>query len=57
MMTEMETLHGTKLAIKGKAGEFTVDGAAVVAKDIKCSNGQIHAINTVLMVRERESSA
>jgi uncharacterized surface protein with fasciclin (FAS1) repeats len=48
----IETLHGTKLGVKVNKvdGEITIDGVAKVTQpDIKCSNGYIHVINTVLV--------
>lgn len=51
IMADIETLHGTKLAIKaGKAAtEISVDGANVITANLKCKNGYIHVIDTVLM--------
>ena len=42
---------GTKLAVKvGKQdGEISIDSAKVKTKDVKCSNGYIHIIDTVLV--------
>lgn len=48
----VETLLGSKLPIKvGKQdGEITIDSSAkVTQKDVKCSNGYIHIIDTVLV--------
>jgi uncharacterized surface protein with fasciclin (FAS1) repeats len=50
IMPDITTLHGTKLKIKtGKNGDFAIDGTPVVARNLKCSNGIVHVIDTVLM--------
>jgi uncharacterized surface protein with fasciclin (FAS1) repeats len=43
------TVNGAEIQVKvSRDGEVTINGAVVVAKDIKCSNGIIHVIDTVL---------
>jgi uncharacterized surface protein with fasciclin (FAS1) repeats len=46
---EAETLQGTKFAIKVDGDKVSIGGAAVTKTDIKCKNGVIHVIDTVLM--------
>ncbi|MCG6156898.1 fasciclin domain-containing protein [Rubinisphaera margarita] len=46
---EAETAQGTKVSIKTKGKKVMVDNAKVVKTDIKCSNGVIHVIDTVIM--------
>lgn len=44
------TVNGGELVVKvGRDGDFTINGAKIVAKDIKCLNGLIHVIDTVLI--------
>ena len=43
------TALGPSLAIGGKPGALTVNGANVVKADIDCSNGMIHVIDAVLI--------
>jgi uncharacterized surface protein with fasciclin (FAS1) repeats len=44
----VKTVEGSNLTL-ATAGGVTVNGAKVVAADVKASNGVIHAIDTVLM--------
>ncbi len=44
----VKTVEGGSLSL-ATAGGVTVNGAKVVAADVKASNGVIHAIDTVLM--------
>ncbi len=44
-----KTVNGKELTIKTHGGEVMVDNARVVKTDIKCSNGVIHVIDTVLI--------
>ena len=44
----VKTVEGSELTL-ATAGGVTVNGAKVVAADVKASNGVIHAIDTVLM--------
>ncbi|CAN5267261.1 hypothetical protein BH11CYA1_BH11CYA1_33000 [soil metagenome] len=48
-MKSAKTLEGSSVAIKEADGKVMVDNATVTATDIKCSNGVIHVIDTVLM--------
>ena len=43
------TVLGPSLAIGVSGGTVTVNGAKIVKADIKCSNGVIHVIDTVLL--------
>ena len=42
------TVNGKKLSIKVKDGKVMVNNALVIKTDIKCSNGVIHVIDTVV---------
>ncbi len=46
---EAETLQGTKFAIKVDGDTVMIGNAKVTKTDIKCKNGVIHVIDTVLM--------
>lgn len=43
------TVEGSKLTIEASRSGFTVDEARLIETDIECSNGVIHAIDTLLM--------
>lgn len=44
------SLNEKKVTIKvSRDGEVTLDGAKIVKGDIKCSNGIVHVIDTVLI--------
>lgn len=43
------TVQGSDVMIKVEGDTVMVDGAKVVKTDIKCSNGVIHVIDTVIM--------
>ena len=43
------TLGGQRIDVKVDGGKVMIDGATVKATDIKCSNGVIHVIDTVIM--------
>lgn len=43
------TLEGEDVMLNSKDGKLIVDGAIVTKPDIKCSNGVIHVIDTVLL--------
>ncbi|MFM2001889.1 MAG: hypothetical protein RI963_1315 [Planctomycetota bacterium] len=47
--TEIKTLQGQSIAVKVTDGKVTVDKANVVATDIKCTNGVIHVIDSVIL--------
>ncbi|QDT68429.1 Immunogenic protein MPT70 precursor [Planctomycetes bacterium MalM25] len=48
-ITEAETAAETKLPISVSGDTVTVDGAKVIVTDIECTNGVIHAIDTVML--------
>ena len=49
-LTEAKTVNGQSLTItKNCGGVVMVDGAKVTKTDIKCSNGVIHVIDTVVL--------
>ena len=48
-MDSAETANGQKLMIKTVDGEVMINGAKVIATDIKCDNGVIHVVDSVLM--------
>jgi uncharacterized surface protein with fasciclin (FAS1) repeats len=43
------SLAGQRIAVKVDGGKVAVDGANVVKTDIKCSNGVIHVIDSVIL--------
>ncbi|XZE17680.1 fasciclin domain-containing protein [Pirellulaceae bacterium SH449] len=43
------SLNGQRIAVKVDGGKVSVDGANVVKTDIKCSNGVIHVIDSVIL--------
>lgn len=43
------TLNGQRVDIKTEDGKVSVDGANVVKTDIKCSNGIVHVIDSVIL--------
>jgi uncharacterized surface protein with fasciclin (FAS1) repeats len=48
-MTSAKTVGGADVTIAVKGGKVKVNNANVVKTDIKCTNGVIHVIDTVLM--------
>ena len=48
-LSEAETVQGSTVDISVENGEVMVDGAKVIATDIKTSNGVIHVIDSVIM--------
>ncbi|MDA0226148.1 MAG: fasciclin domain-containing protein [Proteobacteria bacterium] len=48
-LSEATTVHGNALAVSATDGAVTVDGARVLATDIKASNGVIHVIDRVML--------
>lgn len=49
---DVETLQGTKFGVKVDGDTVTLGGVKVIKTDIKCKNGVIHVIDTVLMPKE-----
>ncbi|MBC7998259.1 MAG: fasciclin domain-containing protein [Leptolyngbya sp.] len=48
-MKSAKTLEGSTVAISVKGGKVKVNNATVTTADVKCSNGVIHIVDTVLM--------
>ncbi|MBX3417925.1 MAG: fasciclin domain-containing protein [Pirellulaceae bacterium] len=49
-LTEAETVEGSKVTIKVEDGKVMLNGSSQVVKtDIKCKNGVIHVIDTVIL--------
>ena len=48
-MTSATTVNGEALEVQFLSGRPTVGGAGLVQTDILCTNGVIHAVDTVLM--------
>ncbi len=48
-LSEARTLNGKSVKITIQDGKFTVDNSNFVKTDIECSNGVIHAIDSVLL--------
>jgi len=51
------TLNGQRVDIAVSEGAVTIDNATVTQTDIKCSNGVIHVIDTVLMPEKQVALA
>ena len=47
--TELKSVEGGELHLKSEDGKLMVNDATVTKPDIKCSNGTIHWVDTVLM--------
>ena len=48
-LEKAKTVEGSEVVIKVTGKTVTINGAKVVKTDIKCKNGVIHVIDTVLM--------
>lgn len=48
-LSEATTVQGQKVSIEVKDGSVYVNGAKVIATDIKCSNGVIHVLESVIL--------
>jgi transforming growth factor-beta-induced protein len=48
-LTSAKTVNGEELSIRTDGGKVMVNNATVIKADIVCTNGVIHAIDTVLM--------
>jgi uncharacterized surface protein with fasciclin (FAS1) repeats/plastocyanin len=48
-LTTAKTVQGASITLAVKNGSLMVNGATVIIKDIKCSNGVIHVIDAVLI--------
>ncbi|TWU31332.1 fasciclin domain-containing protein [Novipirellula artificiosorum] len=51
-LTEAKTVQGSDVKIKVTDGTVMVNKAKVVKTDIKCSNGVIHVIDTVILPKK-----
>ncbi len=51
-LNKAKTVQGQDVAIKVDGGKVKVNGANVIATDIKCSNGVIHIIDAVILPSE-----
>ncbi len=51
-LKKVKTLEGESLPIKSEGGKVKIGAAEITGTDIKCSNGVIHVIDTVLMPKE-----
>ena len=49
LLTEAKTVQGFPVEIKSEMGNVYIDGAQVIAADVKASNGVIHVIDSVLI--------
>lgn len=54
-LDKAKTVNGQELRISKKDGAVMVDGARVVATDIKASNGVIHVIDAVVLPGKRSA--
>lgn len=48
-LSEAKTVNGKEVKIMVEGGKVMVGGANVTKTDIKCSNGVIHVIDSVLL--------
>lgn len=48
-LSEAKTVNGKEVKIMVEGGKVMVAGANVTKTDIKCSNGVIHVIDSVLL--------
>jgi uncharacterized surface protein with fasciclin (FAS1) repeats len=48
-LTQVTTVQGGTAAVSVTDAGVTIDGAKVIATDLKASNGVIHVIDTVIM--------
>lgn len=48
-LTSAKTVEGQNVTVKVEGGKVHIDGATVTTADVKCSNGVIHIIDTVLL--------
>ncbi|MCX5691105.1 MAG: fasciclin domain-containing protein [Planctomycetota bacterium] len=50
----VQTVNGQRVDLVAKDGSVKIDGATVTTADIKCSNGVIHVIDTVILPSEKD---
>jgi uncharacterized surface protein with fasciclin (FAS1) repeats/plastocyanin len=53
-LTYAKTVQGDNITITSKNGTLMVNGAKVIIADIKCSNGVIHVIDSVILPPEKK---
>ncbi len=53
-LNSAKTVQGQSVQIKVDGGKVMVDGANVTATDVKCSNGVIHIIDTVILPADKD---
>ena len=53
-LTYAKTAQGDNITITSKNGTLMVNGAKVIIADIKCSNGVIHVIDSVILPPEKK---
>ncbi|MBC7835040.1 MAG: fasciclin domain-containing protein [Phycisphaerales bacterium] len=53
-MPSWTTLSGQRIDVTSKGGKVMIDNATVVMADVECSNGVVHAIDTVLMPADQD---
>lgn len=46
---KLKTVNGKELAVEIKDGNVNIDGANIVARELKISNGVIHSADTVIL--------
>ena len=51
-LKKAKTVQGADIGIKVSEGKVSVDNATVTATDIKCSNGVIHVIDSVILPKD-----
>ena len=54
-MKSIKTLNGQKAAVMVEPGGVMIDQAKVTTTDIRCSNGVIHVIDTVILPKKEAS--
>lgn len=55
-LSSAETLQGTAVEISASDGGVRIDNAKIITTDIRCSNGVIHVIDTVLLPKSHEKT-
>jgi uncharacterized surface protein with fasciclin (FAS1) repeats len=45
----LKTVNGKELMVEVKNGNVSIDGAVILARELKISNGVIHSTDTVMM--------
>lgn len=56
-LSNATTLNGQRVDIQVKDGQVMIDGAKVIVTDIKCSNGVIHVIDSVILPESKSIAA